>query len=446
MRNSSNSEKGSGTTAVPTEHHAAPIEVPLEWDTPMYRLAVNQLDQTAEQMDLDPNIWERLRTPQRAHVVSFPFRRDDYHTVETVFAYRVQHMLTMGPTKGGVRYDEDVNLGEVTALSMWMSWKCAIMNLPFGGAKGGVRIDPHALSSDELQRLTRRYTSEIIEVIGPDRDIPAPDLGTDERVMAWMMDTYSQQKGYAVPGVVTGKPIEIGGSYGRREATGRGVISCAKEACRKLGRSFADSSVVVQGYGAVGAVAARLASELGAKVTAVSSVAGGTYNPDGLDVDAIDTWLKQNGDDLRSYPNGEAVSNRELLELPCDILIPAAIQNQITEKNAAALRCKMMVEGANGPTTLEADAILADRDILVVPDILANAGGVTVSYFEWVQGVQQFFWSEEEVNRKLIDLMQSAYRSVDHLATEKGVTLRTAALIRGISRIKKAKHVRGVFP
>ncbi|HEX9815142.1 MAG TPA: Glu/Leu/Phe/Val dehydrogenase dimerization domain-containing protein, partial [Myxococcota bacterium] len=205
MRNSSNSEKGSGTTAVPTEHHAAPIEVPLEWDTPMYRLAVNQLDQTAEQMDLDPNIWERLRTPQRAHVVSFPFRRDDYHTVETVFAYRVQHMLTMGPTKGGVRYDEDVNLGEVTALSMWMSWKCAIMNLPFGGAKGGVRIDPHALSSDELQRLTRRYTSEIIEVIGPDRDIPAPDLGTDERVMAWMMDTYSQQKGYAVPGVVTGK-------------------------------------------------------------------------------------------------------------------------------------------------------------------------------------------------------------------------------------------------
>jgi len=434
-----------GNTKHP-EVHAAPIQAPLEWDTPMYRLAVDQLDQAAEKMGLDPNIWERLRTPQRAHVVSFPFRRDDYHTVETVFAYRVQHMLTMGPTKGGIRYDEDVNLGEVTALAMWMSWKCAIMNLPFGGAKGGVRIDPHTLSSDELQRLTRRYTSEIIEVIGPDRDIPAPDLGTDERVMAWMMDTYSQQKGYAVPGVVTGKPIEIGGSYGRREATGRGVISCANEACRDLGRSFADSSVVVQGFGAVGSVAARLASGLGAKVVAVSAVGGGTYNPNGLDIDAIEVWVKQNGEDLRGYPNGDAVTNQELLELPCDILIPAAIQNQITEKNAAALRCKMMVEGANGPTTLEADAILADRNIPVVPDILANAGGVTVSYFEWVQGVQQFFWSEEEVNRKLIDLMQSAYRSVNQVAKEKNVTLRTAALMRGIGRIKQAKHVRGVFP
>jgi len=434
------------TNAATPEPHPAPIQVPLEWDTPMYRLAVDQLDQTAERMNLDPNIWERLRTPQRAHVVSFPFRRDDYKTVETVFAYRVQHLLTMGPTKGGIRYDEDVNLGEVTALSMWMSWKCAIMNLPFGGAKGGVRIDPHTLSSDELQRLTRRYTSEIIEVIGPDRDIPAPDLGTDERVMAWIMDTYSQQMGHAVPGVVTGKPIEIGGSYGRREATGRGVITCAKEACRKIGMSLDGSKVVVQGFGAVGAVAARLASTLGAQVIGISSISGGTYNPKGLDIDAIDAWLKQNGDDLKSYPGGEPVTNQELLELPCDILIPAAIQNQITEKNAASLRCKMMVEGANGPTTLEADAILADRNILVVPDILANAGGVTVSYFEWVQGVQQFFWSEEEVNRKLIELMQAAYRNVDQLASDEGVTLRTAALMRGIGRIKQAKHVRGVFP
>jgi glutamate dehydrogenase (NAD(P)+) len=446
VRDPRDTEKKKNADADEPELHAAPIEFPLEWDTPMYRLAVDQLDQTAEQMNLDPNIWERLRAPQRAHVVSFPFRRDDYHTVETVFAYRVQHMLTMGPTKGGVRYDEDVNLGEVTALSMWMSWKCAIMNLPFGGAKGGVRIDPHTLSSDELQRVTRRYTSEIIEVIGPDRDIPAPDLGTDERVMAWMMDTYSQQVGHAVPGVVTGKPIEIGGSHGRREATGRGVISCVTEACRDQKRSLANSSVVVQGFGAVGATAARLASTLGAKVIAVSSVTGGTYNPNGLDIDAVDAWLQENGDDLTGFPDGDAVSNQELLELPCDILIPAAIQNQITEKNAAALRCKMMVEGANGPTTLEADAILADRDILVVPDILANAGGVTVSYFEWVQGLQQFFWSEEEVNRKLIDLMQSAYHSVDQLAKEKKVTLRTAALMRGIGRVKEAKHVRGVFP
>ncbi len=418
----------------------------LEWDTPMYRLAVDQLDQTAELMNLDPNIWERLRTPQRAYVVSFPFRRDDYKTVETVFGYRVQHMLTMGPTKGGIRYDEDVNLGEVTALAMWMSWKCAIMNLPFGGAKGGVRIDPHSLSTDELQRLTRRYTSEIIEVIGPDRDIPAPDLGTDERVMAWIMDTYSQQKGYAVPGVVTGKPIEIGGSHGRHEATGRGVISCANQACRSMDFSLEGANVVVQGFGAVGGTAARLASTLGAKVIAVSSVSGGTYNPKGLDIDAVSVWLEQNGDDLSGYSGGDVVTNQELLELPCDILIPAAIQNQITENNAGALQCKLMVEGANGPTTLEADAILADRGITVVPDILANAGGVTVSYFEWVQGLQQFFWSEEEVNRKLIDLMESAYRSVDDLAKEKGVTLRTAALMRGIGRVTQAKLARGVFP
>jgi len=418
----------------------------LEWDTPMYRLAVDQLDQTAELMNLDPNIWERLRTPQRAYVVSFPFRRDDYKTVETVFGYRVQHMLTMGPTKGGIRYDEDVNLGEVTALAMWMSWKCAIMNLPFGGAKGGVRIDPHSLSTDELQRLTRRYTSEIIEVIGPDRDIPAPDLGTDERVMAWIMDTYSQQKGYAVPGVVTGKPIEIGGSHGRHEATGRGVISCANQACRSMDFSLEGANVVVQGFGAVGGTAARLASRFGAKVIAVSSASGGTYNPKGLDIDAVSAWLEQNGDNLSGYSGGDVVTNQELLELPCDILIPAAIQNQITEDNAGALQCKLMVEGANGPTTLEADAILADRGITVVPDILANAGGVTVSYFEWVQGLQQFFWSEEEVNRKLIDLMESAYRSVDDLAKEKGVTLRTAALMRGIGRVTQAKLARGVFP
>jgi glutamate dehydrogenase (NAD(P)+) len=435
-----------GANEAKPEPHAAPVHPPLDWDTPMYRLAVNQLDQTAEQMNLDPNIWERLRTPQRAHVASFPFRRDDYHTVETVFAYRVQHMLTMGPTKGGIRYHEDVNLGEVTALSMWMSWKCAIMNLPFGGAKGGVRIDPHSLSSDELQRLTRRYTSEIIEVIGPDRDIPAPDLGTDERVMAWIMDTYSQQKGHAVPGVVTGKPIEIGGSYGRAEATGRGVISCTTEAARSLDMSLDGASMVIQGFGAVGGTAARIASKLGTKVLAISSAHGGTYNPNGLDINALTEWAAKNGDDLSSYSEGDAVTNQELLELPCDILVPAAIQNQLSEKNAPALRCKMVVEGANGPTSLEADAILNDRNILVVPDILANAGGVTVSYFEWVQGVQQFFWSEEEVNGKLINLMQRAYRNVSHHAEEKGVSLRTAALMRGIGRIKEAKHVRGVFP
>jgi glutamate dehydrogenase (NAD(P)+) len=417
----------------------------LEWETPMYRLAVDQLDQTAERMDLDPNIWERLRAPQRAHVVSFPFRRDDYDTVETVYGYRVQHMLTMGPTKGGIRYDEDVNLGEVTALAMWMTWKCALMNLPFGGAKGGVRVDPRSLSAGERQRITRRFTSEIIEVIGPDRDIPAPDLGTDEQVMSWIMDTYSQQIGHSVPGVVTGKPIEIGGSHGRREATGRGVVTSAIEACRVTDLEFAGSKVVVQGYGQVGATAARLATELGAVVVGVSDVKSGLYNPSGLDFDAVDAWRNEHGF-LEGFPKADAVTNRELLELPCDILVPAAIQNQITGENASALRCRMMVEGANGPTTLEADAILDDRGVLVVPDILANAGGVTVSYFEWVQGVQQFFWSEKEVNRRLIDLMQRAFHDVQDTAKERGVNLRTAALMRGIERVKEAKRRRGVFP
>jgi glutamate dehydrogenase (NAD(P)+) len=420
-------------------------EQPLEWETPMYRLAVAQLDGTAEQMALDPNVWERLRTPQRAHVVSFPFRRDDYDTVETVFGYRVQHLLTMGPTKGGIRYDEDVNLGEVTALAMWMSWKCSIMNLPFGGAKGAVRIDPRALSHTELQRVTRRYTAEIIEVIGPDRDIPAPDLGTNELVMAWIMDTYSQQKGHAVPGVVTGKPIEIGGSYGRKEATGRGVVTCAMEACRFTGFDLKGASVAVQGFGEVGGAAARIAAGLGAKVVAISDIKGGIYDPKGLDLAAVDAWVKEH-QFLQGFPGVDHVTPQELLELPCDVLIPAAVQNQIGAHNADKLRCRLLVEGANGPTDLEADAILAERRITVVPDIVANAGGVTVSYFEWLQGSQQFFWSEQEVNNRLIQLMQRAFREVHLVSEKRKVSLRTAALMRGIERITEAKRVRGVFP
>jgi len=416
-----------------------------EWDTPMYRLAVAQLDQTAERMKLDWNVWERLRTPQRAHIVSFPFRRDDYKTVESVVGYRVQHLLTMGPTKGGIRYDSDMNLGEVTALAMWMSWKCAIMSLPFGGAKGGVRIDPSVLSAAELQRITRRYTSEIIEVIGPDRDIPAPDLGTNEQVMAWVMDTYSQHKGYTVPGVVTGKPIELGGSYGRREATGRGVISCAVDACRHLGFAFEGARVAVQGYGAVGATAARIAAALGARVIAISDVKSGVVNPGGLDLERVDAWVREHRF-LEGLPDAEGVSNSDLLELPCEILIPAAIQNQITEKNAERIQCRLLVEGANGPTSLEADAILARRGIFVVPDILANAGGVTVSYFEWVQGLQHFLWTEQEVNNRLIELMKQAFREVLAVATAEKIDMRTAALMRGITRITEAKRRRGIFP
>ncbi len=411
----------------------------------MYRLAVAQLDSCAEQMGLDSNVWERLRTPQRAHVVSFPFRRDDYDTVETVFGYRVQHLLTMGPTKGGIRYDVDVDLGEVTALAIWMTWKCAIMELPFGGAKGGVRIDPRALSRSEVQRITRRFTSEIIPVIGPDRDIPAPDLGTDQQVMAWIMDTYSQQKGYAVPGVVTGKPIQLGGSEGRSEATGRGVIICASEACREYGLHFPESRVVVQGFGNVGRAAAELADERGARVVAISDVGGGVYNANGLDLEALASWSDEHGE-LQGFPGADGVTNHEILELPCDILIPAAIQNQITELNAHELDCKLVVEGANGPTTLEADAILADRGIIVVPDILANAGGVTVSYFEWVQGLAQFFWSEQEVNEKLERLMVKAFQAVHYMAKERGVSLRSAAMMLGVERVKEAKRTRGVFP
>lgn len=417
----------------------------IEWDTPMYRLAVAQLDLTAKRMGLQENIWHRLRTPQRAHVVSFPFRKDNYDTVETVFGYRVQHLTTMGPTKGGIRYDADVDLGEVTALSMWMSWKCAIMNLPFGGAKGAVRINPREYSPAELQRITRRYVSEIIDVIGPDRDIPAPDLGTDEQVMAWIMDTYSQQKGYTVPGVVTGKPLEIGGSLGRKEATGRGVVTCVVEACRHLGLDFEGARVAVQGFGQVGAVSARLAAALGARVVAVSDIRSGLYAPNGLDLAAVDRWVKENGA-LEGFPAADRVSNSELLTLPCDVLIPAAIQNQLSERNADRVQARIVAEGANGPTTLEADAIFEERGVFVVPDILANAGGVTVSYFEWLQGLQHFLWGEDEVNTKLIGLMQAAFRDVLGVAQQHGVNLRTGAMIRGVGRIAEAKRRRGIFP
>jgi len=420
-------------------------EPALEWDSPMYRLAVAQLDQTAALMRLDENIWERLRMPQRSLIVSFPFRRDDYKTVDSVHGYRVQHVLTMGPTKGGVRYDADVHLGEVTALAMWMTWKCALIGLPFGGAKGGVRIDPSKLSRSELQRITRRYTMEIIEMIGPDRDIPAPDMGTDEQVMAWMMDTYSGQKGYAVPGVVTGKPVEIGGSLGRKEATGRGVVTCVGEACKHLGIALEGARVVVQSYGNVGSNAARIAAAQGARVIAVSDVKGGIHDSRGLDFAKVDAWVREHHF-LEGFPGAEPVSNAELLELDCEVLVPAALQNQITGKNAGSVRARLVVEGANGPTTIEADAILRDRGVFVVPDVLANSGGVTVSYFEWVQDAQQLFWTEEEVNERLHKIQSNAFRATLDFAHAKKIDMRTASLWRGIERVAEAKRRRGVFP
>jgi glutamate dehydrogenase (NAD(P)+) len=412
-----------------------------EWNSPMFRMAQQQLLKAAQRMDLDDNVRQRLLFPQRAHLITFPFRRDDQELVETVFGYRVQHLLTLGPTKGGVRYHQDVNLGEVSALAMWMTWKCALMNLPFGGAKGGVRLDPSLLSSRELQRVTRRYTAEIVRVIGPDQDIPAPDLGTSEREMAWLMDTYSQQQGYAVPTVVTGKPVVLGGSLGREEATGRGLVYLIEEAARHLDLPL--SSAVIQGFGNVGMHAARFLSAAGVKILGVSDVSAAYHDPRGLDVEDLHRWVTQEGQ-LEGYTRAERLSASELLELPCDVLVPAAVQRQITVTNAPRLRCRMVAEGANGPTSLEADEILRDRGIFVLPDVLGNAGGVIVSYFEWVQGTQNVTWSLEEINGRLQRMLVEAFHRA--LSESGPVDLRTAAQIVALRRVTNAKLARGLFP
>ena len=422
-----------------------PLASTTEWDSPMFRLAQQQFLQAAEIMQLDENIRDRLLFPQRTLMVSFPCRRDDYRNVETVFGYRVQHVLTMGPTKGGIRYHQDVNLGEVSALAMWMTWKCALMHLPFGGAKGGVRIDPTKLSRTEIQRLTRRYTMEIISMIGPDKDIPAPDLGTNAQVMAWIMDTYSQQVGYSVPEIVTGKPVVLGGSLGRTEATGRGLVYLIVEAAQHIGLRLKQCTAVVQGFGNVGSNAARFLAEQGVRLIGVSDVSGGIYNPEGLDVNALHDYVAQHGS-LAGYPHAESISNSDLLELECDILVPAAVQNQITQENAPRLQCKILAEGANGPTTLEADRILQERGIFVLPDVLGNAGGVTVSYFEWVQDTQNFTWTLEEINDRLHKVMVGAFQRTLLRSQRDQLDMRTAALIEGIERVASAKLLRGLFP
>jgi len=411
----------------------------------MFELAKQQLVGAAAIMGLDDNIRDRLLYPQRTLIVSFPFRRDDYERVDTMFGYRVQHVLTMGPTKGGVRYHEGVNLGEVSALAMWMTWKCALMQLPFGGAKGGVRVDPGTLSKREVQRLTRRYTMEIISMIGPDKDIPAPDMGTNERTMAWMMDTYSQQVGYAVPEVVTGKPVVLGGSLGRSEATGRGLVYLICEAADHLRIDLRRSTAVVQGFGNVGSNAARFLAEAGVRVIAVSDASTGIYNAKGLEVNALVDYVRENRV-LAGYPEGEEISNEQLLELECDILAPAALQNQITADNADRIKCRMLAEGANGPTTLEADRILRDNGVFVLPDILGNAGGVIVSYFEWVQDTQNLHWSLDEINGRLHRVMTEAFRRVLLRSQRDGLDMRTASLVEGIGRVAEAKLQRGVFP
>jgi glutamate dehydrogenase (NAD(P)+) len=416
-----------------------------EWSSPMFRLAQQQFLKAAHIMRLDDNVRQRLLFPQRSLVVSFPFRRDNRNVVETVFGYRVQHVLTVGPTKGGIRYATDVTLGEVAALAMWMTWKCALMHLPYGGAKGGVRVEPVELSRSELQALTRRFTAEIFSMIGPEKDIPAPDMGTNEQTMAWLMDTYSMQVGHAVPTVTTGKPVVLGGSLGRREATGRGLVYAVQEAASHIGMDLRGASVAVQGFGNVGSHAARIFADEGSKVVAVSDVSGGIHNPDGLDIDALLDHVREHRF-LEGYAGGDAITNEQLLELECDVLAPSALQNQITHENAGRVRCRILAEGANGPTTLEADEILQERGVFVLPDILANAGGVTVSYFEWVQGTQNYMWTLEEINTRLQRLMSGAFQRVVARSEAQGIDMRSAALVEGVARVTEAKLSRGIFP
>jgi glutamate dehydrogenase (NAD(P)+) len=406
--------------------------------------AQRQFDRAAEILNLPASLRAVLREVRRELVVRFPVKMDDGRVV-MYEGFRVQHNLTRGPAKGGLRFHPDTNLDEVKALSMWMTWKCALANLPFGGAKGGVAVDPASLSRRELERLTRRFASEISLLIGPDSDIPAPDVNTSAQIMAWIMDTLSMEAGYSIPAVVTGKPLDIGGSEGRPEATGRGVSIIAVEACRRLGMDPAACTVAVQGFGNVGSVSARLLAERGFRVVAVSDVTGGTHDPAGLDLDALDAHRSRSGG-VTGFPGGRAVSNQQLLELPVDVLVPAALENVITAGNAGRVQARLVVEGANGPTTPDADDILESRGIVVVPDILANAGGVTVSYFEWVQDLQSFFWDEGEINVKLEKIMRKAFDEMVAQADDRHVSLRLGAYLVAVKRVADATAVRGIYP
>ena len=412
--------------------------------TNAWSTALAQLDEAAEFMGLDANLHEVFRTPKRILTVAVPVMMDD-DRIEVFTGYRVHHSIARGPAKGGIRYHPDVSVEEVKALAMWMTWKCAVVGIPYGGAKGGVKLDPKRLSDGELERLTRRYASEILPFIGPERDIPAPDVNTDERIMAWIMDTYSVNQGYSVPGVVTGKPASVGGSQGRSGATSRGVVTVTLAALKQLGLDLEGLRVGIQGFGKVGGFAAQLFHDAGFNVIGIADYKGGVFNPRGLNPSAILRY-KMQADTVAGYPGADAITNEELLELDCDILVPAAIEDQITEANADRVKAKLVVEGANGPTTPEADQILATRGVTVVPDILANAGGVTVSYFEWVQDIQAYFWSEDEVNARMRAVMERSYDEVRTLSEEKDVRLRLAALAIGIGRVAEAHRVRGLFP
>ncbi len=408
-------------------------------------MACQQFDLVAERLQIPDDERARLKYPKRSLTVALPIHRDDGST-EVFCGYRVQHHLTLGPTKGGLRFHPEVTLGEVAALAMWMSWKCALTGLPYGGAKGGITCDPRKLSHNELERITRRYTQEMIPFIGPQVDVMAPDMGTNEQIMAWMMDSYSVHMGYTVPSIVTGKPVLLGGSLGRREATGRGVAYLVNRSADTIGLDVNKATAVVQGFGNVGSVAALSLAKYGAKIIAVSDAFGGLYNAKGLDLWKLEQFIDKN-QTVVGFPEADPISNEQLLVTPCDILVPAALERQINGKNAGKIQCRILAEAANGPTTPEADAILDERpEIFVIPDILCNAGGVVVSYFEWVQDLQSFFWNETEVMDKLFRILEGAFTQTLNLSRKQKMSMRQAALSLGVSRVREAKKVRGLFP
>ena len=413
-----------------------------------YEMALQQFDEAAAMLGLKQGVAAYLRRPQRELTVNFPVRMDSGE-IRMFTGYRIQHNLARGPAKGGIRYHPKVSLDEVRALAMWMTWKCAVTDIPYGGAKGGVTFDPKQLSQSELERLTRRYASDISVFIGPEKDIPAPDVNTNPRIMAWIMDTYSMHLGYSVPGVVTGKPVEIGGSLGRLDATGRGCMIVAGKELSRRGKSLEGATVAVQGLGNVGYNTAHLLESQGCRIVAVTDSSGGCYSDPGvapgLDLEKLRDWKAQ-GRPLIECPGVDCITNDELLAMPCDILVLAALEGQITPKNAASVRAGTIIEGANGPITPGADAILEDMGVQVVPDILANAGGVVTSYFEWIQGLQHFFWEQQEVEQRLEKVMSRAFEQVVELAQEKKTTMRKAALLLGISRVVQAIELRGIYP
>ncbi|MBX9688649.1 MAG: Glu/Leu/Phe/Val dehydrogenase [Candidatus Obscuribacterales bacterium] len=419
-------------------------ELKNEWETEQFLMEQTRLDKAAELLKIDRATYEPMRHPKRCYTVTVPLRQDDGR-VRTYVGYRVHHDIALGPAKGGIRFHKNTNLGEMAAMAMLMTWKCAIMDLPFGGAHGGICLDPSSLSPQELERITRRYTSEIISLIGPDTDVPGPDLNTNQQTMAWMMDTYSVNVGHSVPSVVTGKPRSIGGSLGLLEATGHGVAFCARKLAEHQNHASKSPTIVIQGMGQVGAAVASILSEAGFTVLGVSDSRGGIYNKKGLDLTKVHAH-QQAGGQLSDYKDAQQVSNEELLELECDILAPCAVPYVIHKDNATKLNCKMLVEGANAPVTVEADAILADRGIVVFPDIVANASGVTAGYFEWVQGLMQLFWTEQEVYSRLDKLVDKACQRTFQRAGEKKTDLRTAAISLAVERLFEARKVRGLYP